>query len=198
VDGNLFDSGYFETAELRSSGFASVGENVRIAKNCNIVGLENIHVGDNVRIDPFCSLIALGGFIKLGSYIHIGGYCHLSGRGGITMGDFSGLSQRVNVYSASDDYSGRHMTNPMVPAHLTGARIEPVVIGRHAIVGAGSVILPGVTLHEGVAVGSLALVTHSQPEWTICGGVPARKMSERKRNPLALEHDLSRSESMAG
>jgi acetyltransferase-like isoleucine patch superfamily enzyme len=189
---NPFSAGYYHSEELRRFGFKSIGENVAIAKACNIVGLQNIEIGDNVRIDAYCSLIAANGFIRLGSYIHIGGYCHFAGRGGITMGDFSGLSQRTSIYSASDDYSGRHMTNPMVPAHLTRAKVAPVAIGRHAIVGSGSVILPGVELAEGVAVGALALVTHSQPEWTVCAGNPARVLRQRHRKPLVLEQQLSR------
>jgi galactoside O-acetyltransferase len=188
---NPFDQGYCTSAELRGFGFRSVGENVQIARACNIVGLENIEIGDNVRIDAFCSLIAASGYIRLGSYIHIGGYCHLAGKGGITMGDFSGLSQRVHLYSASDDYSGRHMTNPMVPEELTGATVRPIHIGRHAIIGAGTVLLPGVTLGEGAAVGALALVTHSQAEWTISSGIPARRVRERSRRALMLEQSLA-------
>jgi galactoside O-acetyltransferase len=187
---NPFDPGYYCSGELRKFGFGSIGENVQVSRACNMVGLANIEIGDNVRIDAYCSLIAADGYIRLGSYIHIGGYCHLAGRGGIEMGDFSGLSQRVAIYSASDDYSGRHMTNPMVPRYLTGARVDSVRLGRHAIVGSGAVILPGVTLHEGVALGALALANHDLAEWTVCAGSPARRVKERARRPLLLEQEL--------
>ena len=196
---NPFDPGYYGSEELRGFGFAHIGDNVRISRACNIVGLANIEIGNNVRIDAYCSLIAVTGYIRLGSYIHIGGYCHLAGRGGIELHDFSGLSQRVSIYSASDDYSGRHMTNPTVPEHLTGARVSPVRLGRHAIVGSGTVILPGGELAEGVAVGALALVTHRLPEWTVCAGSPARPLKARHRRPLLLEAELRRvPELMAG
>ena len=68
---NPFDPGYYTSPELRSFGFARVGENSVIARNCTIIGLENITIGDNVRIDGFTSLIAPNGRIRIGSYVHI-------------------------------------------------------------------------------------------------------------------------------
>jgi acetyltransferase-like isoleucine patch superfamily enzyme len=187
---NPLDAGYFDSVSLRAFGFGSVGENVRIAKTCNIVGAENIDIGNNVRIDAYTQIVALGARITLGSFIHVGAGCFLSGRGGIEMGDFSGLSQHVSIYSASDDYLGRHMTNPLVPEHLTGVTVARVSIGRHCIVGSGSVILPGVNLEEGVAVGALSLVTRTVPEWTLVSGIPARRAIKRHRDPLILEQEL--------
>lgn len=187
---NPLDPGYYCSEELRGFGFKAVGENVLISRACNVVCPENIEIGDNVRIDAFTSIIAAQGFVRIGNFIHIGGHCHLAARGGIAMEDFSGLSQRVSLYSASDDYSGRHMTNPMVPARLTKPRIEPVNLARHVIVGSGTVILPGVDLGEGVAVGALSLVTCSLPEWTVWCGSPAAFIKERSRKALALERQL--------
>lgn len=58
---NPFDPGYYGSEELRRIGFKSVGENVRIARNCTIVGLKNVAIGDNVRIDGFCTIVASDG-----------------------------------------------------------------------------------------------------------------------------------------
>lgn len=187
---NPFDVGYYESAELRSFGFGRIGANVSIAKNCTIVGLHNISIGNNVRIDSDSHLIASSGSIRLGSYIHIGGGSKLNGRAGIEMEDFSGLSQDVKVYSSSDDYTGRRMTNPMVPPEYTGARSSAVHIGRHAIIGSGSIILPGASVGEGAAVGALTLVTRALDPWAIYSGNPARRIRERSRSLLALEAKL--------
>lgn len=187
---NPFDAGYFETPELRTMGFGSIGENVAIAKNCNIVGLENISIGDNVRIDGNTHIIATGPVV-LGSYIHIGAHCHLAGRGGIELCDFAGLSQGVRIYSASDDYSGAAMTNPTVPARYTNASIARVCLGQHCIVGSGSVILPGCEIGEGVAVGALSLVNRSLEPWGICCGNPARRVKGRSMSALRLASELT-------
>ena len=112
---NPFNPGYYSSSELQGMGFKYVGQDVQIAKNCTILGLENISIGDNVRIDGGCTLACATGDLIIGSYIHIGGYCHLTCSGGIRLGDFSGLSQGVRIYSVSDDYSGDCLTNPTVP-----------------------------------------------------------------------------------
>jgi galactoside O-acetyltransferase len=187
---NPFDPGYYESEELRSFGFKAVGENVLIARNCTIIGLENIEIGGHVRIDGGTHIIAASGSVLLGSYIHIGGGCHLSARGGIEMASYSGLSQGAKIYSASDDYSGRHMTNPTVPEQYTGVRVAPVALGRHAIVGAGSVILPGCHVGEGVAVGALSVVTRPLDAWGVYAGTPACRIADRRRDLLALEAQM--------
>ena len=79
------------------------------------------------------------------------------------------------------------MTNPMVPSEYTGVTHADVFLGKHVIVGSGSVILPGVTLEEGVAVGALSLVHKNCEKFGIYAGSPARRINERKRNLLELE-----------
>lgn len=143
---NPFDQGYYATNELKTFGFKSVGESVNIAKNCTIIGLSNISVGSNVRIDGGVVIVAQSGFLVLGDFIHIGSSCHLSCAGGITLSDFSGLSQGVRVYSVTDDYSGGSLTNPTVPQKYLKMKIAPIFLGKHVIVGAGSVILPGANI----------------------------------------------------
>uniref|UniRef100_B0T598 Transferase hexapeptide repeat containing protein n=1 Tax=Caulobacter sp. (strain K31) TaxID=366602 RepID=B0T598_CAUSK len=188
---NPFDHGYYGEIELREMGFASVGDNVIISKNAQIVGLQNIRIGNHVRIDGWTNIIAAGkGSLTLGSYIHIGAYCHITGGGGVRMDDFSGLSQGVRIYSASDDYSGESLTNPMTPGRFKTENVGAVHLGRHVIVGSGTVILPGVTIEEGSAVGAQALVTKSLPGWGLFAGAPARRVRERSKRLLELEQEF--------
>lgn len=183
-----FNPGYYTEEELKDFGIKAAGTNVRIARNCTIVGLANISIGNNVRIDGFSTIIApTAGCLNIGSHIHIGGYSTILAAAGVEMRDFCGLSQGVKIYSKSDDYSGEFMTNPMVPEHLTNVTSGAVVIGRHAIVGAQSIVLPGICLAEGTAVGANALVTKNTLEWSIYFGSPAKKIKDRQRNPLTLE-----------
>ena len=172
---------------VEQMGFASVGENVQISDRASFYGAARISIGSNVRIDDFCVLAAGVGGIELGNYVHIAVGSSLIGAGKITLSDFSGLSSRISIYSSSDDYSGATMTNPTVPNEYTGVTHADVFLGRHVIVGCGSVILPGVTLEEGVAVGALSLVTKSCTAFGIYSGNPARRISERKRGLLEQE-----------
>ncbi|MBB2205164.1 acyltransferase [Gluconacetobacter takamatsuzukensis] len=187
---NPFDPGYFETVELRKFGFKSVGECVRIAKNCTIIGIENIEIGRNVRIDGNVVIAAHSGLLTLGNYIHIGGSAYLGCVGGITLGDFSGISQGVRIYSGTDDYSGKSLTNPTIPRKYLKINIGPVVLEKHVIVGSGSVVLPGVRVGEGSAVGALSLVTKSLGEWGVYFGSPAKRIKSRSKDLLVLEEQM--------
>jgi acetyltransferase-like isoleucine patch superfamily enzyme len=186
--GNPFDTGYYTEDDLCDAGFRSLGRNVRIAKNCTIVGVENISIGNQVRIDCNCTILAAGtGWVTLGSFIHIGSYVYLGGKDGIMVADFCALSQRVSIYSRSDDYSGKRLIAPMVPEKFTGGVGGKVQLQRHVVVGSGSVILPGVTVGEGSSVGALSLVNRNLPEWGVYFGCPARKVENRSKDLLDLE-----------
>lgn len=189
----LFGPTHYTEHDLANEGFKHLGSNVRIAKNCTIIGAENISIGDNVRIDGYCTLVAAGqGVINLGSFIHIGGYCTVLAAEGFSMGDLSTLSWGVRVFTRTDDFSGRYLTNPTVPTQYTGVMGGPVRLGKHAIVGANSVILPKVTLGEGAAVGAMSMVSKSLDAWGIYSGVPAKHIKDRKRDLLELEQELMR------
>ena len=192
---NPFDIGFYEAQELRAMGLGAVGEGVRIAKNCLIVGdLSKISLGNHTRIDAFTSLIATGP-LTLGAQVHVASYCHLSAGDGITLEDFSGLSQGVQLYSRTDDYSGEWMTNPTVPGEYTRIIAGPVVVGRHAILGANTVVLPGVTVGEGCSIGAQSLVKESLAPWGMYAGCPVRRIRERSRALLKHEaafHDTNK------
>jgi dTDP-4-amino-4,6-dideoxy-D-glucose acyltransferase len=170
-----------------------VGRNIQISDRASFYGAERIALGDNVRIDDFCVLSAGERGISIGNYVHIAVYSSLMGAGRITFSDFSGLSSRVSIYSSNDDYSGATMSNPTVPGQYTGATHADVFLGKHVIVGCGSVILPGVTLEEGVAVGALSLVNRDCRAFGIYSGNPARRISERTRGLLEMERRFAAS-----
>ena len=167
--------------------FETVGENVQISDRASFYGANRIALGNNVRIDDFCVLSAGVGGILVGDHDHIAIYSSLVGAGRITLTDFCGISSRVAIYSSNDDYSGASLTNPTVPSEYTSVTHADVFFGKHVIVGSGSVILPGVTLEEGVAVGALSLVTRNCSAFGIYAGNPARRIKDRKRDLQELE-----------
>ena len=63
---------------------------------------------------------------------------------------------------------------------------EPIVIGKHAIVGTSSIIIPGVTLAEGTSIGAMSMVTKTTAPWSIYFGIPAKKIKNRKNDLLDL------------
>jgi len=179
---------FYSEKELAEIGFARYGVNVLISNKTSIYNPSKITIGSNVRIDDFSVLSAGVGGIFIGDYVHIALFCSLIGAGKITLSDFSGISSRVSLYSSNDDYSGEHLTNPTVPSKFTGVTHADVYLGKHVIVGSGSVILPGVTLEDGVAIAALSLVSKNCAAFGIYSS--SRKISERKRNLLDLEKQL--------
>ena len=182
---NLGDT-YYPESTLRAAGFRRLGANVKVHARASIYATENISLGDNVRIDDFAIIIATGQ-VEIGNQVSIPNFCFLGGRNGIILEDFVTLAPGVKLFTASDDYLGDKMTGPTLPAEFTGGKCGPVVLRRHSIVGAGSVILPGCTLGEGCAVGALSLVVRDLEPWGVYAGIPAGRIKERRRNLLRLE-----------
>ena len=178
---------FYSMEELKDMGFKSIGADLSISKKASFYGVENISIGSHVRIDDFC---ILSGEISIGDYIHIAAYSALYGSdAGIQINEFANISSRVCIYAVTDDYSGESMTSPMIPDEYKNLQKAPVYIGRHAIIGSGSVILPGSEIGEGCAVGSLSLIRNALDAWWIYAGIPAKKLKERSKGLLEKEKE---------
>lgn len=171
------------TAEELLSLNVHCGKNVFISKLTTIY-TDGMIIGNNVRIDDFC---VLTGDIKMGSNIHIANYCGLYGRGGIELSDFSNISSRCSLYSQTDDFSGNFLTGPTIPKKFTKVTVGKILLKKHALIGAGSILLPSVTLNEGCAVGAMSLILKDIPEYEIHIGIPAKFYKKRSRNLQQLE-----------
>jgi len=175
-------------------GFRSLGRNVLISDKASIYNEDQIEIGDNSRIDDFC---VISGKVSIGRNVHIAVFCNVAGgEKGITFEDFSGLAYGCHVFTQSDDYSGRTLTNPTVPDIYKREVKKPIVIGRHSIVGTNSIILPGVVIAEGTSVGALSLVTKSTEEWSVYIGIPAKRIKRRRQDLLKFEEKYLASEAI--
>ena len=179
--------GVLSSESLERMGFAFLGKDLMISDRASFYGASRILLGDYLRVDDFCVLSAGENGIVIGRHVHVGVYSSLIGADRISLGDFCNISSRVSIYSSSDDYSGATMTNPTIPSEYKDVYHAEVVVGRHVIIGSGSVILPGVTLDEGVAVGALSLVRTHCAAFGIYAGSPARRIGERRRDLLDVE-----------
>jgi acetyltransferase-like isoleucine patch superfamily enzyme len=179
-------SSFYSDEELADIGFNSYGNNILISRKASIYSPELISLGDSVRIDDFC---ILSGNIILGSYIHISAFSALYGKFGIQMDDYSGLSPRCTVFSAGDDFSGEFLIGPMIEKQYTNVTGMKVNIGRYSQLGCNCVVLPGVNISEGVAVGAMSLITKNLDPWKIYKGVPAVFMKDRSKNLLKFVND---------
>jgi len=85
----------------------------------------------------------------------------------LELGDEVVLSANVSIFTHSDP--GERPLREFFPR-----RTAPVVIGAGCWLGAGSIILHGVTLGPCCVVGAGSVVTTDFPPYSVAAGVPAR------------------------
>ena len=146
-----------------------------------IIGRENIEFGTNIIIDDFV-LIYAKKKIKIGNHVHIASFTSITGGESFTMEDFSGLSSGVRIFTGSEDFQEWGFGNPTIDEKYRNTKRAPVHIGKFCVIGANSVILPGVTVGEGATVGACSVVTKNLEPWGIYVG--NRKIGERNRESI--------------
>jgi len=176
---------YLSEYKLLNMGFKSLGRNVKVSEKASVYDCEQIEIGDDSRIDDFC---VVSGKVKIGSNVHITPQCLIAGgEPGLVIKDFVALAYGVKVFTQSDDYSGETLTNSTIPQKYKREFKKQIVINKHVIIGAGSIIMPGVTIGVGAAVGANSLLLKPIREWVIVAGSPAKEIGKRKKNLLELE-----------
>ena len=172
---------FYSQKEVNKLGFAKVGNKVLISRNTSFYGISNMSIGDNVRIDDFC---ILSGKIIIGSNVHISAYNGLYGAYGIELMDYSGISPRCTLFSASDDFSGDSLIGPLIPKEYQKIIGGKIILEKYSQLGAGTIVLPNCKIAEGSVTGSMTLVTKSLDEWGIYSGIPAKLRKVRSKKLL--------------
>lgn len=179
---------YLSREALKAMGFKHLGRNVKVSDRTSIYNPEQIAIGNDSRIDDFC---VVSGNITIGRNVYIGPQSLIAGGiPGVIFEDFCTLAYGVKVFSQSDDYSGGSLTNPTVSREFKQETFAAVHLGRHVIIGAGSIVFPGVSIAEGCSIGAMTLVNRSTQPWGIYVGNPARRFKERRRDLLKYEQEL--------
>lgn len=159
--------------------FKSIGEDLYVDPTSRIRHPQNVSLGNHVAID-------LGVYIStaatIGDYIHLAPYvCVIGGaESNLIMEHFSGASAGSKILCGSDDFT-KGMMNPQVPIKYRAPKISFVHFKPFSCVGVNCVVMPGVTLAEGSAVGSNSVLTKDTEPWTIYVGNPAKPVKLRDR-----------------
>jgi acetyltransferase-like isoleucine patch superfamily enzyme len=159
---------------------------VRTFEYTKIIGIENIEFGKNIIIDDFVLLYAKGK-MRIGNCVHIASFTSITGGEEFVMEDFSGISQGCRILTGSEDFLDWGFGNPTIPEKFRNTKRAPVKIGRFAVLGANSVVLPGVTIGEGTTVAACSVVTRSLEPWSVYAGT--RKISERNREAVLATYE---------
>lgn len=173
---NLFVS-LSELAFLHES--AIVGRTVRIRKPARV------RIGAGSIIDDFTYISCA---LTVGRYTHIGANgVIIGGDARVTIGDFVNIAPGCRLIAASNDFTGGGLVGPTIPPEYAGESItSEITIGDHALFGTNVIILPGVHIPEGVAVGAGSLVTAKTElkPWTLYAGVPAKPVRARSGDAM--------------
>jgi galactoside O-acetyltransferase len=175
--------------ELEQLGVHCGGDDVRIHRSAVIIHPAGLRLGNHVRIDPFCLISATGG-LTIGNFVHIGGYTNISAGAGVAIEDYCGISYGVRIFTVTEDLSGRFMTNPTIPDRFRRIKSGPVCMKQHSGLCAGVLVLPGVTIGEGAMVGAGSLVRKDVTAWEMWFGVPAKRISPRRKQLLSMVDEL--------
>ena len=140
------------SAVRRCMARMTVGRRVSIKRGLRVHKPGNITLGDDVRINTDVTIQA---------------------HGPVMIGDRTMVAAGCIIVTANHDLSKRGLEA------FESLQPGPVRIGSDCWLGAGVVVLPGVTIGDGAVVGAGSVVTRDLPAETICMGVPARAARSR-------------------
>jgi len=112
--------------------------------------------------------------LRVGKHFGCNTGTYINAVGEITMGDHVLIGSNVTISSGMHPIEGEDppvFARPTVP--------KPIRIEDDVWIGAGAVILPGVTLRRGSVVGANAVVTRDTEEYSVNVGIPAKKIRSR-------------------
>jgi UDP-2-acetamido-3-amino-2,3-dideoxy-glucuronate N-acetyltransferase len=155
-------------APFRLLDDVAFGDNVIVYSFTNLYGCR---IGDNTRIGPF---------VEIQRGASIGSNCKIQSHTFIC----DGVEIEDEVFVGH----GTMFINDNYPRATTeGGRLQgsddwtllPIVVGRRAMLGSGTVVLGGVTIGHGASVGAGAVVTRDVSPGETVIGIPARVRGPR-------------------
>lgn len=112
--------------------------------------------------------------IRIGNYSLINEGVYIQGRYNVDIGDHVVLSARVMIFDSGLD-TNLISTENILPHIKSFVKIE-----NNVWIGAGSIILPGVTIHHHSVVAAGSIVTKDVPSFSLVGGNPAKLIKKYK------------------
>jgi len=178
---------FFDLSKLKY-----LGENVIIGKTVRIRQPEKVSIGSNTIIDDFTYISCAA---EIGASCHIASNVSISGgRGKLTIGDYSTISNGCSIHCASSDYRECSLDIPSVPAREQfGGTVGNIKIGEYVTIGAHSCILPHSVIPDGVALGAYTMIKKNNmlEPFHLYVGVSCRDLGPRKNQEIIKKLQLT-------
>lgn len=121
-------------------------------------------IDESVRMFlPFHTVF--GKFTRFGKNVFVNSGCTFLDRGGITLEDDVFIGPNVSLLTEN------HPEDPELRHHVYA---KPILVKRNAWIGAGAIVLPGITIGRNAIVGAGSVVTKDVPDNAIVAGNPAK------------------------
>lgn len=154
-----------------------IGNNVRILGSIDLRNRENgkIIFSDNVTIEHDCRFVsAREGVIQVGRGSVITAYAIINGGGNVIIGEDVVIGPRCSINA------NEHVIRKDVPILPRQFEHGDVVIEDQSWLATNVVVTMGTTIGKGSVIAANAVVTKDTEPYSINGGVPAKKISDRK------------------
>jgi acetyltransferase-like isoleucine patch superfamily enzyme len=175
------------TCELQQGAMLCRSAKIRNASGDS----RKIAVGCHTRVLGELSTFAHGGEIRIGEWCYVGEGSRIWSAASIEIGDRVLISHSVNIFDSLThplQAAARHEQVKQIfeQGHPLKLSLDesPVKIGNDAWIGAGAIVLRGVTVGDGGVVAAGAVVTKDVPPYSIVAGNPAvviRELSPDER-----------------
>lgn len=103
--------------------------------------------------------------LEFGDQVDVGEFTHIRANGGLRIGSRVLIAAHVTITTRE---------HPVALPRWGVTKDAPIVIEDDVWIGAGAIVLPGVTIGQGAVVAAGAVVTASVDPFTVVAGVPAR------------------------
>ena len=169
---------YFYEILLRFAGL-KIGKRTFLPINTKITWPHQVKLGNNCQLEygiyfHYDGIYSDGPSICIGDNVFIGNNTEFNITDNITIGENCLIASGCKFV----DHSHGFKFGKLIKTQKSSK--QAITIGSDVWLGCNVVVLKGVTIGNGVVVGAGAVVTKSIPENEIWGGVPAKKMADRK------------------
>lgn len=164
VDSRVFSKDDYETGVKNSKLLFTLNHTMPMTEEYSSAAEELFcgNLGEGTMLTPPLQGVCFDR-VKIGRNVYIGSNLLLMARGGITIEDGAWIAANVQLLSNNHGLYDRAVL-----------KCKPVLVKEDAWIGAGATILPGVCVGKHAVVGAGSIVTKDVPDYAVVVGSPAK------------------------